>query len=376
MGRRNKWRLARLNRSRQAREFKRRAYRRARRSNWEHRRKRLDRIAPRMPNPARPGKTARTLLPPVRINLRDDYAETVTFLKQVRHLAETISGKFLVDFTGIQEITAAGALLMVAEFDRWRELVPYQWLNPVQLDKWNPSVRKRLTDMGFFDVMRSRNRFMPPAEDQDGSDGGEKYLKFSSGHKSEGEKAKALREAIEELGPILADRSLLFEGLTEAMTNVDHHAYRPDWKVKRWWMSASVDATGRRLRVMFVDHGVGIPRTLPKEFVEEVRSAAAQGPLNKILMPDARLIKAAVSDRRTKTMAENRGWGLKQNIRGYIDQHEGQGSLRIISGHGQYVYTKETGKKGKISLRALPVPFEGTFIEWIVEEYAARSSDE
>lgn len=335
---------------------------------------RLNSIAPYVRNPAKPKSTARCVTAPAAIDLSDDFKETVVFLNRVRECASASLGKFFVDFTTIRHLTAAGALLLVAEFDRWRELIEKQRLEPIEVEKWDPVVRNRLIEMGFFDLLGS-SRKVERADDGQPVDG-ERYLPFISGHRSEGEKAKQLRVEIERLGPELRDKQSLFEGLTEAMTNVEHHAYPEGATIKRWWMSASVDATGRRLRVMFVDHGLGIPRTLPPDIVEAALAALAVGPLEEVVKSDAKLIKAAVSLQRSKTKKLNRGWGLKRDIQGYIERHEAVGSLRIVSGRGQYKYKKQTGQRSKISLKALPVPFNGTFIEWIVEEYAMSEDNE
>jgi anti-sigma regulatory factor (Ser/Thr protein kinase) len=296
----------------------------------------------------------------------------VQFLSELRQCYSAIAGRFFADFTTIESISPAGALLLVAECDRWRETIAKQKLEPLNVNQWHPEVRNRLLEMGFFRLMRSTKPVV--RQDIQGADESEQYLPFESGHKAEGIKAQALRLEIEKLGPKLRDHESLFEGLTEAMTNVEHHAYPVSAKVRRWWMSASVNATGRRLTVMFVDHGVGIPRTLPPDVVEHVRSALAQGGFEKLVKSDAKLIKAAVSLARSQTLKPHRGNGLKRDIQGYIERHDAVGSLLIISGRGQYRYTKQSGLKGKATTKALPIAFNGTFIEWVIEEYAASES--
>ena len=363
--------VRRLNHRRRERLFRRRAASKAKRARQRLNFERLNAIAPYVDHPVRPKVKARRIQAPESINLSENYRETVEFLNDVRTCASIGRGRLFVDFTTIKNITPAGALLLVAEFDRWRTLNSLKRLEPLELDKWDPVVKNRLVEMGFFELLRSSSHSKIVDEDQRDE---ERYLPFISGAGAEGEKARQLRVEIEKLGPKLRDRHSLFEGLTEAMTNVEHHAYHPGANLKRWWMSASVDATGQRLRVMFVDHGLGIPNTLPPDLVEAAMAAMAIGPFEHLFKSDAKLIKAAVSLRRSQTGKLNRGWGLKRDIRGYIERHEAVGSLRIVSGRGQYRYMKETGRKAKITTRALPIPFNGTFIEWIVEEYAASDN--
>jgi hypothetical protein len=311
---------------------------------------------------------------PQHLNLRENFEETIKFLETVRACAGSMIGKFYVDFRTIRSLTPAAALLVVAEFDRWRELLPSQRLGPIDLEQWDPSVRNRLLEMGFFGLLRTSKAVQRADGGQLGD--GERYLPFSSGHRSEGQKAKNLRLAIEDLGSRLRSPELLYQGLTEAMTNVQHHAYRPGEQIRRWWMSASVNATGKRLRVMFVDHGRSIPRTLTPEKLERIRSMmGALPPVADLLKNDAKLIEAAVAVNRSSTGEEHRGFGLNRDIRGYIENLDVQGKLRIVSGRGRYLYTKTPGEQGVVRTSALPVRFKGTFIEWIIEDYVASDHD-
>ncbi|NII09981.1 sensor histidine kinase [Oleiagrimonas sp. C23AA] len=289
------------------------------------------------------------------------------FLENVRTCVSVTGGKLYVDFTTLETLTPAGALLLVAEFDRWREIVEYQRLQPIKLDRWDPTVKARLTEMGFFTLLNSTE----PVESEERCDPetGDRFVPFLSGHRSEGEKARELRLSIERLGHRLAEPNALFQGLTEAMTNVQQHAYDGSAAVKRWWMSASVNSSGRKLRVMFVDHGLGIPKTLHPDLIESVRAAAARVSESWV-KNDARLIEAAVKQGRSSTRDSHRGNGLHQDIQGYIENHDTSGTLRIVSGRGKYTYNKQHGVPGRASTHSLPVTFKGTFIEWIIEDFA------
>lgn len=321
------------------------------------------------------GRVLRCVTPPTDLNLRANYLETVDFLEKVRRMAGLLKGKFWVDFTNIGSITAAGALLMVAEFDRWTEKTSHRRLSALDLPSWHPAVRRRLKEMGFFTVLNT------PYDEMDADDPeGERFLEFISGHRTEGDKAKELRKAIEGLGAKLRDAPALYDGLVEAMTNAHQHAYDDSARddTRRWWMSASVNAAANKLTVMFVDHGVTIPRTLPKSRLWEIiRSGfSGLGMLQALLKDHAKMIEAAISVDRSRMNEVHRGNGLKRDIQGYIEQHDAKGSLRIISGTGLYVYKKEPGTKSKVELSKLPAPFRGTFIEWVVENYAESDGND
>lgn len=366
------WRHVRLHRKRHNKEMVRRKLHRKIAFLTQCRIEAVQCLAPKTAHPIAKKRRARRLEPPETLNLSTHYGETIEFLRSVRDCAKTLSGQFYVDFKPLRSLTAAGALMLVAEFDRWRELLRRQKLSPLELEKWDPDVRRRLREMGFFELLGSAC----PVDDGPNTEG-ERFLPFSSGHRTEGDKAKALRIAIEGLGPNIRDRNALFDGLTEAMTNVEHHAYAANALVKRWWMSASVDSSAKRLTVMFLDHGSSIPRTLDTEFFETLRQSMSNiGVLASIMKSDAKLIEAAVTVHRSSTNESHRGWGLRRDIQGYIERHDAFGSLRIISGRGQYTYQKHHNQPPTIATTALPVAFSGTFIEWIIEEYAEGEQDE
>ena len=304
---------------------------------------------------------------PATLNLSADYQETMDFLRAVRLLARELQSNFMVDFTSLKEITPAAALLLVAEFDRWRGRSKAGRLRPIDLENWTPSVRRRLKEMGFFDVLGAKCDIVD--EPQAGED---RYLRFLSGIGTGGASAKSLRESIEELGPRIADRDSLYGGLTEAMTNVQQHAYGSRGEVRRWWISASVNVDASSLTVMVVDHGVGIPATLPRSGLwEEVRGyAKAQGA--DFFADDAKLLEAAfsVEGNRSQTKEEHRGRGLKEDIKGYVQAHDSRGRLRVISKRGKYVYERHTTDGERTNTERLPAEFGGTYIEWTIEDYA------
>src|SRR5690606_20297163 len=101
------------------------------------------------------------------------------------------------------------------------------------------------------------------------------FLPFYAGEGAGGEAAEQLRGLIEKLAGHLSSRYALYDGLVEGMTNVQHHAYPDDVEMKRWWISASVDPSSGKLTVLCLDHGVGIPKTLPRKNGEALRSYIA-----------------------------------------------------------------------------------------------------
>lgn len=313
------------------------------------------------------GRQVNVLPCPRKLNLSDNCEETLTFIHNVNTVAKGLLGRFHVDLTHAEEITPAGALLLVAAFDRWRETVPGQRLRAVSLERWNPDVRRKLKEMGFFEVLNANCNFDDPVtHDSD------RYLPFLSGHGSEGDQAQALRRSIESLGPAISDRGLLYDGLVEAMTNVKQHAYDESESVKRWWMSASVNVSKNKLTIMFLDHGQGIPTTLPRsKFWEQARGLLARFGADAF-KDDARLIEAALTIEKSRTGDDFRGNGLRQDVKGYVESHRARGRLRVLSRRGKCVYDKDANGSEAMAVAKLEVPLRGTFLEWMIEEYSER----
>ena len=121
------------------------------------------------------------------------------------------------------------------------------------LDKWNPNVRRLLNEMGFFELLRMSPlpSGAPPS--------GERYVKFRSGSKVDGELVHNFRNL--DLSPHISvpNQIQLFGAITEAMTNVRHHAYQDrefyDPGPPYWWLSAAYDTQDNTLTVMLYDQG-------------------------------------------------------------------------------------------------------------------------
>jgi anti-sigma regulatory factor (Ser/Thr protein kinase) len=303
---------------------------------------------------------------PEHINLSTNLVETLQFFHDFRRATKAFRKKLTVDLKPIQSISPAGALVLAAEFDAWKTRNGYKKLNAIDADEWDPLVRARLREMGFFELVKAKCHVTDPPVT------GDRFLPFLSGEGSKGQAAKELRSSIESLGLKLVDREALYDGLVEAMTNVQHHAYEPGDSVRSWWMSASVDTTSSKLTVLFLDHGVGIPRTLPKsQKWEKIRGFLADRGLDA--RNDAKLIEAAVSVERSRLNEDHRGNGLKNDIQGYIETHHARGKLRIMSSRGQYVYEKDADGTEIVTTKKLPTPIRGTFIEWVIDDYGTRN---
>ena len=298
--------------------------------------------------------------------MEDNFDEVAKLLGDVRsHGTRDRNERIYIDFGPIEKLTPSGALVLAAELDRWNYVRRGgRKLTPVDVGMWLGDVRSLLRGMGFFDL------FNVP-RDVSGADEPPvvRYVKFRSGSAVDGEAVEQLRKL--DLNPHVSvpNRRLLFAAVTEAMTNVKQHAY-PDQRgaqaPKYWWMSAAYDTQSGEVAILIYDQGEGIPATLPRRFSERLRQTLPPG----WTKDHALLIEAAHDLSRTGSLRENRGLGLGQNIRRYIEKLDGNGIYRVISGKGEY--TVKSGLGASSSRRSLG----GTLIEWRIVHDEKRSEQE
>lgn len=297
---------------------------------------------------------------PEVLDLFAEYDKTANFLNQIRTIALKQRRNLRLVFDNTQLIHPGAVICLVSEIYRCRKIET----NRKRVDGTYPKnarVRRILQDIGFFELIDVQNP-LPPAVDNYPMD----YIKVFSGVRAVGEEADRLKYAL--LGDAIkmnpGASGKLYRGLTEAMTNVVHHAYPKEIRSRlprlknRWWLVGHVDKEQRELMVMFFDQGVGIPTTLPlryPEYLGQILSGLRLTDPN-----DGDLIRAAMRVRRSQTLEAHRGHGLN-DFRAFIDQCGG-GSLRIVSRRGLYSYTSD----GTEESHGLRISLGGTLIEWKV----------
>ena len=166
--------------------------------------------------------------------------------------------------------------------------------------------------MGFFDLLNAR--YPKELKENDSHESDTRYVQFRSGLKVEEKVIEELREF--DLDPYVSvpNRRLLFAAVTEAMTNVVHHAYSREGMVdglRKWCLSASRNAARKEIAILIYDQGLGIPGTLPRNFSDRIREILPAG----LSSDDARMIQAAHELSRSATREWNRGHGLQRDIR-------------------------------------------------------------
>ena len=288
---------------------------------------------------------------PTHLSLEQDYEGVLKLIASIRaQSGRSRNERIYIDFRPIRTVTPSGALALAAELDRWNSLLGRSRLRGADTAKWAPNARRLLGQMGFFDLLNLNH---PPEAPSEGS----LYVKFRSGSKVDGAAVEDLRRL--DLAPFVSvpKERLLFAAVTEAMTNVVHHAYHDSHRgPPKWWLSAAHEAG--EVVILIYDQGAGIPKTLPLTLGERMRDWIPEG----VVAHEGKLIEVAHNLSRSGTGQLHRGRGLQRDVRRYIEAHEGQGMYRVVSGRGEYTVPAGAGAKGRVQSRHRPL--QGTLIEW------------
>lgn len=301
-----------------------------------------------------------TLTLPETLDFEDHYEETVSHLRCLREAAAGHIRVKAVRFDDIRYISPSAALVLASEVDRWSQRVGTKLRAAVE--SWDKQIKRLLCEMGYFELL---NIPRPSVFEEPNDVTFLRFIRGDSENRDSGQLAKQLRVNIETMVAKGIKKVSMYEGLSEAITNVGHHAY-PSIVVnsrKQWWVSASYNRQSRELFVMFYDQGAGIPVTLPTQWHSFEHLREIFGRLN-----DSQKIEAAMKYGRSSTKLVERGKGLR-NLVEFAKVHE-EGRLSIYSLRGLYRLTRtgenettETGMAGQDHKTSIG----GTLIEWSVK---------
>lgn len=287
---------------------------------------------------------------PEHLSFEKDHDGVLKLIGAIRaHSNRLRNERIYIDFTPIRTVEPSGALVLAAEIDRWNSLPGRSRFGRVDTNKWAPNVRKLLGQMGFFELLGLSHQVDTASE-------GPRYIKFRSGTQVDGKAADELRAL--DLKPVSVPKAmLLFAAVTEAMTNVVHHAYgTASHGPRKWWLSAAHEAG--QVEILIYDQGAGIPKTLPLTLGERVRDLLP----GDLATHDGKMIEVAHSLSKSGTRQAHRGRGLGRDVRRYIEEHDGTGTYCIVSGRGEYTVPAGKGATGQV--KSHPRALRGTLIRW------------
>lgn len=291
---------------------------------------------------------------PERFSLRPSggRAKFLAFIKKIRSACLS-NQKVLVDLSHTKRINSEATVLLHAELHRIKKHLPKLKLKAIP-------PRHRITaqamkKIGMMRLLNTQVRTTSEANDKSVCNWHAAY-----GEEVDGEKSDGMLSAYE--GVITqALNSNLYTKITEAMTNVHHHAYienRNDGLTsnddrKPWWMF-SQERDGY-LTVAFCDLGIGIPRSLPIQKPGVWKRLKLLGNAGK----DSHAIAEAIKDSQTRTGEAYRGKGLKQIV-DTVRSFE-TGTVNVYSNKGCY-----TSEMGEVNQYDYDESIMGTVISWQV----------
>ena len=310
---------------------------------------------------------ALTLHLPECMDFSDNYENTTTYIIAIRKLTEKKPKnknqyhlKF-VKFDKLKKISGSAALVLTAELSKWDDTIRSN-LTPL-IENWDTEILQQFRELGFFSLFKKSPKF--PDTKSESHISLVKYIKGSCG---DSDKTRQLKDAIQNIvGDRIDKWTFLHSGLTEAITNVSHHAY-PNHEFlnkadKSWYLSGAYNSKTQELKISFYDQGIGIPKSLPtSEIWERVLGLLSKINIGKGLL-DAEMLKAAMEIDRTSTGESDRGKGL-QDLLEFIRQR-GEGYLSVLSRRGLYRFSLKNGEK-EIKTHSFKMPLKGTLIIWSV----------
>ena len=163
------------------------------------------------------------LFAPAQLHFGDDHDGVAEFANGIRILMAGNHPLYL-DFTKVEEAGPAAALHIAAEIDRWRHY-RQAWTKPrvYDFDRWQPSIRRYFLDLGLFELLNVSNgpTDLPQVSRQHVENAAQSYDCACRRHPAPRRSACPMR--------VRANRLAFFDALSEAMSNVMHHAYQdPD----------------------------------------------------------------------------------------------------------------------------------------------------
>ena len=160
------------------------------------------------------------LVLPEELDFEGNYEVTADRFRILRKAVERGTRIKKIHFGSIRKISTSAALVLASTVDQWNDRVK----GKVKADvpSWDPDLKRLLCQMGYFNLLNLKE------PEKDWEDGPVTFLPFFKGRVGEdvpGEKARQLRIAIEKIVGREINRHFLYEGISEAITNVCQHAY-------------------------------------------------------------------------------------------------------------------------------------------------------
>lgn len=287
-------------------------------------------------------------------NSRTDLLVAVKWLREC--VATPHVNTVIVDFSKVSALHPCGTILLIAELERLLEDSRYG----VKLKATYP--KDEVVEQLFQHVSILEKLGCPPRKKID-SENVVVWL-YESGVEGNLDSVVGNLPSLLTSGSNMELRMAVNSGMAEAVANSSEHAYiakREDGldidSPTKWWLFAKKE--GDDISLVICDLGVGIPRSLPETWKEEVESFAKTMIGKK--REDHQFIKLAMQLGRSRTELDHRGQGLKDILK--VVQTQRVGRLGIYSNHGVY---NCDGPTGRIYSCSEGDSILGTVVQWVM----------
>lgn len=275
------------------------------------------------------------------------------------------------DFSKLRYISTAAAVVLTAEYERLAKL--HREVPPtVELDRWTDDVFRKLYQLGFFEIVGH----VPQRPAVLAANEATMTMQIVS--MKNADDLALVDRSLQQLGEFLnPSRRIpekviidLLTGLSEAISNVTHHAYTDDYDdalphIGSLWISATADRNENSLTVVAYDQGVTIPFTYPRiaraERVGRFLARALRRQSEHPYVNDGTYIRAAMKYGGSRTDQKHRGRGLPQMMD--VLSETGAGKMTVYSRGGWC----RRDANGRLTSGAVSSSIGGTLIEWTLE---------
>jgi len=287
---------------------------------------------------------------------------TLQFCSRLRRAYLHDGSDLILDFSRTDRVDAPGMLIVVAEVDRALRMGSSDQKIRVKLpdgdQKEAQIVREVLEQVGLL----HRLGYPTAGHGDENFDETVRHWRYATGTRVDTKPGDVLERHEGRIAPALMTSMQI--GLTEALLNSLHHAYKAERddgcgpvRERRWWMFTR-EMNGR-LEVLVCDLGIGIPRSLPLTWERNVLKRLQS--LFSDDHPDIAAIKLALLLGQTSTGDEHRGKGLPQIWN--ATQNTENSFVGILSGHAYLSYDSATSVEKSGSFHSTLL---GTLITWVV----------
>lgn len=278
-----------------------------------------------------------------------------------------------LDFSEMKEISPACITVLCCYADLWRHS-SYSCRLRACTWTWCPGILKQFIQIGFFEIL---DLDIPKMQEESQCErsymGLRRYFVSSMKLDDVGKEIKTIREEIEEFIGRPLNKLVMYQSVSEAITNIYQHAYNntPQALSKKWWLSVSYDSQNSELGIIVFDHGLGIPRTMEdsshfrkyRDLLLRLNSKWSESKRLELAFERARYRNGKL---RPKRKWRGNGCGdIVELVSNRGSSREGS-TLFVVSSKAQYRYVDLVRSRRGIA-SANDISLQGTLIEWTIK---------